>query len=162
MKNSIKGVALFLALTFVWAGSASAEVIRGKVSMIDLKANRVTLQAEGKDHSFTFDPQDFIVWKGDDEVKTDEIKTGAEAEVGYYTDETGIEIASWVDLTPAAEGEEVSVPTETNLPTVPAATAPAASEKTMAPAMPQPEAPSAMQPPAPPAAESPEKSPDAE
>lgn len=162
MKNTIKGLALLLALTLVWAGSASAEVIRGKVSMIDLKANRMTLQADGKDHSFTFDPQDFIVWKGDDEVKTDEIKTGAEAEVGYYTDETGIEIASWVDLTPAAEGEEVSVPAETSLPVTPAAITPAASEKTVAPAMPQGEAPSAMQPAAPSAAESSEASPNTE
>ena len=130
-RNTARGMALLLALTLVWAGSASAEVIRGKVNMIDLKANRITLQAEGKDHSFTFDPQDFIVWKGDDEVKTDEIKMGAEAEVGYYTDETGIEIASWVDLTPAAEGEEISIPTESALPGV----APEASATTT-PAMP--------------------------
>ena len=127
-------MALLLALTFVWAGSASAEVIRGKVTMMDLKANRISLQAKGKDHSFTFDPQDFIVWKGDDEVKTDEIKTGADAEVGYYTDETGVEIASWVDLTPAEEGEEVSVPAESALPEVAPETAVVPAATPMAPA----------------------------
>ncbi len=120
MKSTMKGLALLLAATLVWAGSASAEVVRGKVATIDLKANRITLQADGKDQSFTFDPQDFIVWKGDDEVKTDEIKTGAEAEVGYYTDETGIQMASWVDLTPIAEGEEVSVPMDAVAPIEPA------------------------------------------
>lgn len=123
MKSAMKGFALLLAVTLVWAGSASAEVVRGKVATIDLKTNRITLQSDGKDQSFTFDPQDFIVWKGDDEVKTDEIKMGAEAEVGYYTDETGIQMASWVDLTPIAEGEEVSVPTETALPVEPAVAA---------------------------------------
>jgi len=101
-----------VAFLLVAAHVASAEVIRGKVTNVDLKGNRVSIQSkEGKDFSFTFDPQDFIVWKGDDEVKVDEIKTGVEAEVGYYADETGREIASWVDLTPAEEGEEeVTVP----------------------------------------------------
>ncbi|MBI4436310.1 MAG: hypothetical protein HY590_02710 [Candidatus Omnitrophica bacterium] len=112
MSRNTRWVVLFLALLLIWVGSSYAEVIRGKVTNMDLKGNRVSLQSkEGKDYSFTFDPQDFIVWKGDDEVKADEIKTGAEAEVGYYADETGREIASWVDLTPAEEGEEeVTVP----------------------------------------------------
>ena len=110
-RKGMIGMAL-VAFLLVAVGVASAEVIRGKVTNVDLKGNRVSIQSkEGKDFSFTFDPQDFIVWKGDDEVKAEEIKTGAEAEVGYYADETGKEIASWVDLTPAEEGgEEVTVP----------------------------------------------------
>ena len=148
--NTLKGLALLVALMLVGAGSASAEVVRGKVSNIDSKANRITLQANGKDHSFTFDPQDFIVWKGDDEVKTDEIKNGTDAEVGYYTDETGIEIASWVDLTPVEEGEEISVPAETSMPEPDATAAPESAE----PEMPSPDASSDV-PATPPPAETP-------
>ena len=103
---------LLLAVVLVWAGSAQAEVVRGKVTAIDQQAKRISIQAESGNFNFNFDPEDFIVWKGDDEVKTDEIKTGADAEVGYYTDESGLQIASWVDLTPAEAGEEVTVPTE--------------------------------------------------
>lgn len=117
MKKGMKGVALFLALFLVLAGIASAEVVRGKVTTVDLKTNRISVEIEGKDRSFTFDPQDFIVWKGDDEVKAEEIKAGTDAEVGYYKDETGIEIASWVDLTPLEEGaEQIAIPGESALP----------------------------------------------
>ncbi len=112
MKRGMKVTALCLAALLVVAGVASAEVVRGKVSLIDLKANRISIQSEGKDLSFTFDPQDFIVWKGDDEVETSQIAMGVEAEVGYYTDESGLQIASWVDLTPLAELEGVNVPGE--------------------------------------------------
>lgn len=107
MRNATRSLVLLLALMLIASGSAMAEVIRGKVTNVDLQANRVSLQAEGKDRSFTFDPEDFIVWQGDDEVKPDAIKAGVEAEVGYYTDEKGLEIASWVDLTPIEEGEEI-------------------------------------------------------
>lgn len=116
MKGSKGILALMLALMVVSFGIASAEVVRGKVTVVDLKANRISVQAEGAEKNFTFDPQDFIVWQGDDEVKTEDIKAGVEAEVGYYTDENGLEIASWVDLTPLEEGEEVAVPPEDILP----------------------------------------------
>ena len=117
MGRNMKRMVLFLAGLLVLAGSASAEVVRGKVTMVDLKANRISVEIESKERSFTFDPQDFIVWKGDDEVKVEEIKTGSDAEVGYYKDETGIEIASWVDLTPVEEGaEQIATPEETTLP----------------------------------------------
>ncbi len=109
-------------------------MVRGKVTNIDLKGNRVSVQTtDSKDHSFTFDPQDFIVWKGDDEVKVEDIKTGTDAEVGYYADETGKEIASWVDLTPASENEEVSVPAQGAAPVQAVAAAPAAPMATSAP-----------------------------
>lgn len=119
MKREFKGWVWVLAVLMVWVGVASAEVIRGKVTTIDLKANRIAVEAEGQSRNFTFEPQDFIVWKGDDEVKAEEITEGAEAEVGYYTDETGLEIASWVDLTPLEGEEMISVPGE-ELTTVPA------------------------------------------
>ena len=116
MKRCMKGLVLILAVLFIWVSSATAEVVRGTVSTIDLKANRIALQADGQDHNFSFDPQDFIVWQGDDEVKAEQIKTGADAEVGYYTDERGIRIASWVDLTPLEEGEALMIPPADILP----------------------------------------------
>ena len=128
MRKATGSLGLLLACMLIFVGSASAEVVRGKVANIDLKGNRVAVQTtDGKDHSFTFDPQDFIVWKGDDEVKAEEIKTGTDAEIGYYADETGKEIASWVDLTPAAEGEGVSVPAPVAAAAPTAMSAPAAA-----------------------------------
>ncbi|MFH1858330.1 MAG: hypothetical protein ABH845_05465 [Candidatus Omnitrophota bacterium] len=115
MRVTMKGLVLLLAVLLAWSGIAAAEVIRGKVKAIDLTANRVTMEYENADRSFTFDPQDFIVWQGDDEVKPEVIKPGIEAEVGYYKDETGLEIASWVDLTPAEE-ETMTPPADVLLP----------------------------------------------
>ena len=97
----------------MWAGTGSAEVIRGKVTNVDLQTNRISVQYEGADKSFTYDAQDFIVWQGDDEVPINTIQAGTEAEIGYYTDEQGLEVASWVDLTPIETEEmeeEISVP----------------------------------------------------
>jgi len=113
MKGIAKGV-VFLLVVLVWVGHVHAEVIRGKVSMVDLEDNRIEVNSQGENRNFSFDPQDFIVWKGDDEVKTDQIKEGSDAEIGYYTDERGVEVASWVDLTPLEES--ISVPGEDLLP----------------------------------------------
>jgi len=105
-----KGFVLLLVVAVVavlGVASSWAEVVRGKVTEIDLKANRLSLMTTGGESlGLTFDPADFIVWKGDDEVETKEVQVGNEAEVGYYSDEAGTKVASWVDLTPIEALEE--------------------------------------------------------
>lgn len=111
-----KGLVLFLAVSVVSllaVASASAEVVRGKVTEIDLNASRLAVQTtDGQSLALSFDKEDFIVWRGDDEVEAKEIQTGSEAEVGYYADESGAKIASWVDLTPVETMEEPAASAE--------------------------------------------------
>ena len=111
-----KAFVLFLmvgAVAFLGLSSASAEVVRGKVVTIDLAANKLSVTTDkGESLALSFDKEDFIVWKGDDEVDAKEVQVGSEAEVGYYADENGAKIASWVDLTPveASEGTAAASP----------------------------------------------------
>ena len=64
---------------------------------------------------------DTILWKGIDDIELSDITVGETAEVGYYTDETGSHVASWVDvlieeetipLEVAPEAETEAVPQE--------------------------------------------------
>ena len=109
-----KGLVLFVAvavLFLVGVSLASAEVVRGKVTAIDLGTNKLSVQtSSGEALALSFDKEDFIVWKGDDEVEAKEIQTGSEAEVGYYAVEKGGKVASWVDLTPVEETAEPEAP----------------------------------------------------
>lgn len=103
-----KGFVLFLLVAVVsllGISAASAEVVRGKV--VDLKDNKLSITTtNGESLVLSVDPEDFIAWKGDDEVDLKAVQVGSEAEVGYYADETGNKIASWIDMTPLAEGAE--------------------------------------------------------
>ena len=105
-----KGFMLFLAVSVVSLLAVSslwAEVVRGKIMTMDLNMNKLSVQTtSGESLALSFDKEDFIVWKGDDEVEAKEIQVGSEAEVGYYADENGAKVASWVDLTPLAEATE--------------------------------------------------------
>ena len=114
-----KAFVLFLvvgAVVFLGLSSASAEVVRGKVAAIDLTANKISVTTDkGESLALSFDKEDFIVWKGDDEVDAKEVQLGSEAEVGYYADENGAKIASWVDLTPVEASEGATTPSPENL-----------------------------------------------
>jgi len=91
----------FLAVSYGWA-----EVVEGEITQIDLKGHVLSIRTPQEEVlSVAFDPVDFIVWKGDDEVEPEEIQVGHQAELGYYADENGANIASWVDLTPISELE---------------------------------------------------------
>ena len=111
-----KGLILFLAVSVLAFFSASpvwAEIARGKVTVADPTGELSIMTDGGESLALTYDPEDFIVWQGDDEVEAKEIQVGNEAEVGYYADEGGAQIASWVDLTPVEEMEEPIFPPET-------------------------------------------------
>ena len=113
MKRGLVAVLAVCVLFLVIAPSLWAEVVRGKITTVDLVASKLAVQtSSGEALALAFDKEDFIVWKGDDEVEAKEIQIGSEAEVGYYADENGAKIASWVDLTPLEATEEPSAAVE--------------------------------------------------
>jgi multidrug resistance efflux pump len=65
-----------------------------------------------------------ILWKGIEDIKLADIKKGDKAEIGYYTDDAGKLVASWVDVIvpeqPAAIDTQAN-PVSQTAPTVPAA-----------------------------------------
>lgn len=90
-------------------------VITGDVTILDTTANSITIKAaDGAEKNFSVIDGETILWKGIEDIKLSDIKKGDQAEVGYYTDDAGKLIASWVDVIvpeqPAATGASQSVP----------------------------------------------------
>ena len=132
MKRGLIAVVTVCVLSLLVVPSLWAEVVRGKITTVDLNANKLSVQtSSGESLALSFDKEDFIVWKGDDEVEAKEIQTGSEAEVGYYADEAGAKIASWVDLTPVEETEEPAASME-EMGETPEAAAPMTEQPAMA------------------------------
>lgn len=74
-------------------------VITGDVVSLDLDAGTITIKTDdGTKHTFSVVDGDTILWKGIEDIELSDIAEGEEAEVGYYSDETGGLIASWVDV----------------------------------------------------------------
>jgi hypothetical protein len=74
-------------------------VVTGEVTGLDLSNNFITVKGEdGSEKSFSVLSGETILWKGVDDIKLSDIKKGEKAEVGYYTDDAGKLIASWVDV----------------------------------------------------------------
>jgi len=74
-------------------------VITGDVTSLDATAGTITVKAEdGAEKAFTVVDGETILWKGIEDIKLSDIKKGDKAEVGYYTDDSGKLIASWVDV----------------------------------------------------------------
>ncbi len=84
-------------------------VITGDVVSLDATSGTITVEADGKSRTFSVVDGETILWRGIEDIEIADIKTGEEAEVGYYTDESGDFVASWVDV--LVEDEEV-VPLE--------------------------------------------------
>lgn len=74
-------------------------VVTGEVMNLDTTANSITVKGEdGAEKTFSVVDGETILWKGVEDIKLADVKKGDKAEVGYYTDEKGMLIASWVDL----------------------------------------------------------------
>ena len=74
-------------------------VITGSVVSLDAAAGAITVKMDtGENKTFSIVDGETILWKGIDDIKLSDINKGEEAEVGYYTDEAGKLIASWVDV----------------------------------------------------------------
>jgi hypothetical protein len=98
-------------------------VVTGEVTGLDLSNNFITVKGEdGAEKGFSVLSGETILWKGVDDIKLSDIKKGEKAEVGYYTDDAGKLIASWVDVivteetvspVPSAGTDAVTAPQET-------------------------------------------------
>lgn len=74
-------------------------VVTGDVTALDAAAGSITIKGtDGAEKAFSVVDGETILWKGIEDIKLSDIKTGEKAEVGYYTDDAGKLIASWVDV----------------------------------------------------------------
>jgi len=78
---------------------AGEGVITGDVTALDTTTGSITIKgADGVEKAFNVVDGETILWKGIEDIKLPDIKNGDKAEVGYYTDDTGKLVASWVDV----------------------------------------------------------------
>jgi predicted RNA methylase len=93
---------------------SSEGVVTGMIADLNIGAGTISLKAsDGAEKTFSVVDGETILWKGIEDIELSGISKGEEAEIGYYTDDSGKLIASWVDIlieeTPAAgvsEAEE--------------------------------------------------------
>ncbi len=74
-------------------------VVTGEVTALDASAGSISVKgSDGAEKAFNVIDGETILWKGIEDIKLSDIKKGESAEVGYYTDEAGKLVASWVDV----------------------------------------------------------------
>ncbi|MBU1912834.1 MAG: hypothetical protein KKB22_04795 [Candidatus Omnitrophica bacterium] len=74
-------------------------VVTGEVTALDSSAGSISVKgADGAEKAFSVIDGETILWKGIEDIKLSDIKEGDNAEVGYYTDDAGKLVASWVDV----------------------------------------------------------------
>ncbi len=100
---------------------ADEGVVTGEVLSLDAIAGTIIVKLEGGEKKFSVIDGETILWRGIEDIELGDVKQGEEAEVGYYTNDSGDLIASWVDvlieeetvsLEIGAEGKEDAVPQE--------------------------------------------------
>ena len=66
---------------------------------MDLDSSTITIKTDdGAENTFSVVDGETILWKGIEDIELSDIAEGEEAEIGYYADEGGDLIASWVDV----------------------------------------------------------------
>ena len=74
-------------------------VLTGEVTSLDLNSGGISIKtSDGLEKEFLVVDGETILWKGIEDIELADISEGEEAEVGYYADEGGKLIASWVDV----------------------------------------------------------------
>ncbi|MBU1853159.1 MAG: hypothetical protein KJ957_03845 [Candidatus Omnitrophica bacterium] len=74
-------------------------VITGKVTSLDPESAIISVRtSDGLEKTFIVLEGETILWKGVEDVELTDIDKGVQAEVGYYSDEDGKLVASWVDI----------------------------------------------------------------
>lgn len=74
-------------------------VVTGEITALDAAAGSVTVKgSDGIEKVFNVVDGETILWKGIEDIKISDVKKGDKAEVGYYTNDTGKLVASWVDV----------------------------------------------------------------
>ena len=76
--------------------------------------------ADGAEKAFSVVDGETILWKGIEDIKLSDIKKGENAEVGYYTNDAGKLVASWVDVVvpekPASAADAQTTPAAPAIP----------------------------------------------
>jgi hypothetical protein len=93
-------------------------VVTGEITALDATAGSITVKgSDGAEKAFNVVDGETILWKGIEDINLADIKQGDKAEVGYYTNDTGKLVASWVDVIvpeqPAAMGNQTAPASET-------------------------------------------------
>lgn len=79
--------------------SAGEGVVTGGVTALDAATGTISVKGvDGVEKTFSVVDGETILWKGIEDIKLADIKQNDNAEVGYYTDDAGKLIASWVDV----------------------------------------------------------------
>jgi len=74
-------------------------VVTGEVTALDASSGSISVKgADGAEKAFSVIDGETILWKGIEDIKLSDIKKGDNAEVGYYTNDAGKLVASWVDV----------------------------------------------------------------
>lgn len=74
-------------------------VVTGEITSLDAAKGAISVKgADGAEKAFNVVDGETILWKGIEDIKLTDVKEGDKAEVGYYTDDAGKLIASWVDV----------------------------------------------------------------
>ena len=74
-------------------------VVTGEITALDQTAGSITVKGvDGAEKAFSVVEGETILWKGIEDIKIADIKKGDKAEVGYYTNDAGKLVASWVDV----------------------------------------------------------------
>lgn len=88
-------------------GNLSEGVIVGKVTSVDTSVSTITIKTDaGKQKTFSVINGETILWEGIEDIELSDVSEEQEAEIGYYTNDSGTLIASWVDIL----AEETIVP----------------------------------------------------
>jgi len=86
-------------------------VITGEVTSLDATTGTIAVKTEdGVEREFSVVEEETILWKGIEDIELSDVKEGETAEVGYYSEESGRLIASWVDVLIEEVEPEVSLP----------------------------------------------------
>jgi len=94
-------------------------VVTGEVTALDASAGSISVKgADGAEKAFSVIDGETILWKGIEDIKLSDIKKGENAEVGYYTNDAGKLVASWVDVIIPEQPANAAAPTA---PVIPAA-----------------------------------------
>ncbi len=96
------------------AGELEEGVITGEVTSLDVTTGVIAVKTEdGIEREFSVVEEETILWEGIEDIQLSDVKEGDTAEVGYYSEESGKLIASWVDvLIEESETEEVEIAVE--------------------------------------------------
>lgn len=73
-------------------------VVTGEVISLDAASGTISVKIDDVEKTFSVIDGETILWKGIEDIELSDINTGDEAEVGYYTDDEGKLVASWVDV----------------------------------------------------------------